>query len=130
MWFFDLFRRKKKEVPPVEPPPEPEPPEPEPPEPEKKGLDVGMPPPRNPPVAGPIKQIKKFDIMSEYRGKKMSPDELISRHVPVQALSPLDPTSYRILTASQMDKMQLQKMESRKAGAKTNTVYVLSLIHI
>ena len=131
MWFFDLFRRKK-EIPPVEPPPEPEPPEPEPepPEPEKKGLDVGMPPYRNPPVAGPIKQIKKFDIMSEYRGKRMSPDELISRHVPVQALSPLDPTSYRILTASQMDKMQLQKMESRKAGAKTNTVYANPMQHL
>ena len=89
-----------------------------------------MPPYRNPPVAGPIKQIKKFDIMSEYRGKRMSPDELISRHVPVQALSPLDPTSYRILTASQMDKMQLQKMESRKAGAKTNTVYANPMQHL
>ena len=68
----NFFRRKRK----IEEPPAP------PPEEEKKSISVDPPPRRNRPVAGPIKQIKRFNLSDSLKQSKLTPDELIARHTP------------------------------------------------
>ena len=81
-------------------------------------------------VAGPIRQIKKFDLLNAFRENRMTPEELLARHVPVQSMFPIDPGTFRVLEASQMMEFEKEKDRRRKEGARTTTVYANPMQHL
>ena len=80
-------------------------------------------------AGGPIKMIRKFDIMDSYKVAYMSEDDvndLMSKYSPRQSLQRVDPQTYRVLTAAQMTDIA----KRTKEGSKTTSVYANPMQHL